>query len=97
MPFYHIWSRERAKYETVIHFSAGLTGLEQSKIRTEWQFFNESNCFQRDTKPESLGCHCFSLVISFIQLNKGRLAGFLCCLHHSQGQMMHFFRNTLTR
>ena len=46
MSFYHIWSRERAKYETVIHCSV-------------------------PTKPENLACHRLSLVISFIQSNKG--------------------------
>ena len=56
------------------------------QIQTErQQFFNEKNCFQRDTKPENLAFHRLSLVISFTQSNKGHLAGFLSCIHHSQG------------
>ena len=46
--------------------------------------FDEQNCFQHDTKPKNLACHRLSLVISFIQSNKGHLAGFLCHLHRSQ-------------
>ena len=49
----------------------------------ERQFFNERSCFQRDTKPENLASHRLSLVISFIQSDKGHLAGFLSCLHRS--------------
>ena len=58
----------------------------------EREFFNERNCFQHDAKPENLACHCLSLIISFIQSNKGHLAGFLCCLNrsHPPGQMMPF-------
>ena len=37
--FYHIWSRERAKYETVLH-------CRTEQIRT---VFDERNCFQHDT------------------------------------------------
>ena len=50
------------------------------QIRTERQFFNERNGFQRDAKPENLACHRLSLVISFIQSNKGHLAGSLSYL-----------------
>ena len=69
------------------------------QIRKERQFFNEKNYFQHDTKSEHLACHRLSLVISFIQSNKGHLAGFLSCLHRSvrkrpEGQMMHFFINS---
>ena len=47
----------------------------------QWEFFNErniNNCFQHDAKPENLACHRLSLVISFIQSNKGHLNGFVC-------------------
>ena len=72
MSFYHIWSRERAKYETVIHCSVPVWPvLEQSKYGRKRQFFSERNCFHRDTKPENLACHRLPLVISFIQSNKG--------------------------
>lgn len=40
------------------------------QIGTERQFFNEGNCFHRDTNPENLACHRLSLVISFMQSNK---------------------------
>ena len=46
------------------------------QVRKEWEFFKERNCFQHDAKSENLACHHFSLVISFIQSNKGHLAGF---------------------
>ena len=50
----------------------GLTGFSRTEqIRTERQFFNERNCFHRDTKPAKLACHRLSLVILFIQSNKG--------------------------
>ena len=72
-PFYHIWSRERAKYD-----GHTLWRFRTEQIRTERQFFNERNC------AENLACHRLSLVISFIQSNKGHFVGFLCCLHRSQ-------------
>ena len=43
-PFYHMWSRERAKYETVLHCSVVLFRFDRfrtEQIRTERQFFNE--------------------------------------------------------
>ena len=58
-------------------------GLRTEQIRTKRQFFNEKKCFQRDTKPENLACHRLSLDISFIQSNKGHLAGFVSCIHGS--------------
>ena len=70
----------RRYYTVVFRFDRFRT----EQIRTEREFFNERNCFQHDTKPENLACHRLSLVISFIQSNKGHLAGFLCCLHRSQ-------------
>ena len=39
------------------------------------EFSNRRNCFQHDAKPENLACHSLSLVISFIQSNKGHLNG----------------------
>ena len=68
------------------------------QIRTERQFFNERNCFHRDTKPEDLVCHRLSLVISFIQSNKGHYIIWLafCAVYivrtHPEEQMMHFFK-----
>ena len=65
--FYHIWSRERAKYETVIHCSV------TEQIRKEREFFNERSCFQHHGKPENLACHPLSLVISlFTSFAPGR-------------------------
>ena len=61
-----------------------LDWFSTEQIRAEREFFSERNCFQRDTRPENLACHRLSLVISFIESNKGHLAGFLCCLHRSQ-------------
>ena len=71
-PFYHIWSSERAKYETVIHCSV------TKQIRKERELFNERSCFQHHAKPENLAYHPLSLVISHISSNKGHVAGFLC-------------------
>ena len=72
------------------------------QIRTERQFFNERNCFHRDTKPENLACHRLSLVISFIQSNKGYQLIWLafCAVYivreRPEGEMMHFLK-TLSR
>ena len=38
----------------------------------------EIYCFQHDAKPEKLASHHLSLVISFIQSNKGHLNGLVC-------------------
>ena len=86
-PFYHIWSSERAKYETVIHCSV------TEQIRKERELFNERSCFQHHAKPENLVYHPLSLVISHISSNKGHVAGFLCFLRrsHPEGQRMDFF------
>ena len=61
--FYHIWSRERAKYETVIHCSV------TEQIRKEREFFNERSCFQHHARPENLACHplCFVEIVTTSQ------------------------------
>ena len=65
--FYHIWSRERAKYETVIHCSfPRFDRFRTEEILTEPQFLNERNCFHRNTVPENLAYHHLSLVVLFI-------------------------------
>ena len=38
------------------------------QIRTERQFFNERNCFHRDTKPANLACHRLSSFRLFNQI-----------------------------
>ena len=54
------------------------------QIRTEREFFKERNCLEHSAKPENRACHRLSLVISFIQSNKGHLKGFVFVFRHSQ-------------
>ena len=65
-----IFGKENAqnmrRYTVVYRFDRSRT----EQIRTERQFFNERNCFHRDSKPENLTGYRLSLVISFIQSNK---------------------------
>ena len=81
-----IFNQENAqnmrRYYTVV---SRFDRFRTEQIRTERQFFNQKNCFQRDAKPENLACHRLSLDISFVQSNKEHLAGFLSCIHRSQG------------
>ena len=64
---------KRQRYTVVSLFDRFRT----EQMRMEWEFFNERNCFQHDAKPENLACHRLSMIISFIQSNKGHLAGFV--------------------
>ena len=86
----------RRLYTVVSRFDRFIT----EQIRTEREFFKERNCFQQNAKLENLACHRLSLVILFIQSTKDLWLAF-CAVYivctRPEGQIMHFFQNTLTK
>ena len=91
--FYHIWSRERAKYETVLH-------CRTEQIRTDLEFSMNEIVFNKIQSPRiQLVIACLSSFRLYNQIKDIWLA--FCVVYivrkRPEGQMMLFLGNTLTK